>query len=83
MVKYIVQSGDTLGNIAVKYRTKVQAIVWANGIKNPNMIYPGQILRIPTDHYENNNHYYSHNNSYDYDNSDNKHHYYYKKHHND
>ncbi|SIS79945.1 LysM peptidoglycan-binding domain-containing protein [Alicyclobacillus vulcanalis] len=52
MVKYIVQPGDTLGNIAVKYDTTVSAIVRANGIKNPNMIYPGQVLKIPSKHYE-------------------------------
>ncbi|MDI9258587.1 LysM peptidoglycan-binding domain-containing protein [Alicyclobacillus sendaiensis] len=34
-MKYIVQPGDTLGNIAVKYDTTVSAIVRANGIKNP------------------------------------------------
>ncbi|GLF99964.1 hypothetical protein Alches_00040 [Alicyclobacillus hesperidum subsp. aegles] len=52
MVKYIVQRGDTLGNIAVKYDTTVSDIIRANGIKNPNMIYPGQVLRIPSKHYE-------------------------------
>ncbi|WP_245530707.1 LysM peptidoglycan-binding domain-containing protein [Alicyclobacillus acidocaldarius] len=52
VVKYIVQPGDTLGNIAVKYDTTVSAIVRANGIKNPNMIYPGQVLKIPSKHYE-------------------------------
>ena len=55
MVKYIVQRGDTLGTIAAKYGTSVGAIARANGIRNPNMIYKGQILRIPTDHYDNNN----------------------------
>jgi LysM repeat protein len=52
MVKYIVQPGDTLGNIAYKYRTTVQAIMKANGIKDPNMIHVGQIIRIPTDSYQ-------------------------------
>jgi LysM repeat protein len=51
MVKYIVQPGDTLGNIAVKYRTTVRAIVKANGIRDPNMLHVGQIIRIPTDSY--------------------------------
>lgn len=51
MVKYMVQSGDTLGTIAVKYDTTVHAIVMANGIKNPNMIHKGQILKIPSRHY--------------------------------
>lgn len=52
MVRYIVQPGDSLGTIAVKYGTTVQAIERANGIKNPNMIHTGQILRVPTQHYE-------------------------------
>ncbi|MDP9727153.1 LysM peptidoglycan-binding domain-containing protein [Alicyclobacillus sp. TC] len=51
MVRYMVQKGDTLGDIAVKYGTTVQAIVSANGIRNPNMIYPGQMLKIPSPHY--------------------------------
>ncbi|WAH45027.1 LysM peptidoglycan-binding domain-containing protein (plasmid) [Alicyclobacillus fastidiosus] len=77
----MVQPGDTLGNIAVKYGTSVQAIVWANGIKNPNMIYTGQILRIPTEHYDDNNNNYNNGNNYHWDNEDNyhkhyKHHYY-------
>lgn len=52
MVKYIVQPGDTLGNIAYKYRTTVRAIMKANGIKDPNMIHVGQIIRIPTEAYQ-------------------------------
>ena len=52
MVKYIVQPGDTLGNIAVKYRTTVRAIVKANGMKDPNMLHVGQIIRIPTGAYK-------------------------------
>ncbi len=37
---YTVQSGDTLSEIAARYRTTV------NGISNPNLIYPGEVLRI-------------------------------------
>jgi LysM repeat protein len=33
--------------IAVRYRTTVSAIVRASKIKNPNLIYPGQRLKIP------------------------------------
>jgi len=44
---YIVQSGDSLSSIAGKFRTTVDAIVRANGIKNPNLIYVGQRLTIP------------------------------------
>lgn len=43
---HIVQKGDTLYHIAKKYGTTIQAIVALNGIKNPNLIYPGQKLKI-------------------------------------
>jgi LysM repeat protein len=64
MVKYIVQRGDTLGTIASKYDTSVSAIVRANGIRNPNMIYPGQVLRVPSKHYDDNKHYHYDNNNH-------------------
>ncbi len=44
---YIVQRGDTLAAIAARYGVTVQAIVAANGIKDPNHIEPGQRLTIP------------------------------------
>ena len=45
-VEYTVKSGDTLWGIARMYRTSVSAIVSENGIANPNLIYPGEVLRI-------------------------------------
>lgn len=45
-VTYTVQSGDTLWKIALEYGTTVQKIVDINGIGNPNLIFPGQVLRI-------------------------------------
>ena len=45
---YIVQRGDTLGQIAAKYGTTVQELVEINNIQNPNLIFPGQNLRILT-----------------------------------
>lgn len=45
---YTVQWGDTLSQIAVRYGTTVQAVAQANGIVNPNLIYAGQVLWIPT-----------------------------------
>ncbi|WP_052356711.1 GH25 family lysozyme [[Clostridium] dakarense] len=45
---YIVQSGDTLTSIAKKFNTTVNELVNLNGIQNPNLIYAGQILKIPT-----------------------------------
>jgi LysM repeat protein len=44
---YIVQRGDTLAILAARYHTTVAAIVRANGLTNPNLIYAGQILYIP------------------------------------
>ena len=46
---YIVQSGDTLTSIAIRFDTTVQAIVDLNDLENPNLIYVGEILKIPTD----------------------------------
>ncbi len=45
-ITYIVQWGDTLGSIAVRFGTTVQAIAQLNGIINPNLIYVGQKLII-------------------------------------
>lgn len=47
-IYYTVQSGDTLYEIATRYGTTVQEIVDINHIANPNLIYPGQTLRILT-----------------------------------
>lgn len=46
-VTYIVQSGNTLSGIALKYRTTVQELVILNNIKNPNLIYPGEKFKVP------------------------------------
>lgn len=46
---YTVRSGDTLSGIAAKYGTTYQALAKHNGIANPNVIYPGQQIRIPND----------------------------------
>lgn len=43
---YTVQSGDTLSEIAQRYNTTYQKIANDNGISNPNLIYPGQVLKI-------------------------------------
>ena len=45
-ITYVVKSGDTLSAIATKYRTTYQIIAAKNNIANPNLIYPGQILKI-------------------------------------
>lgn len=47
-VSYTVKSGDSLSAIASRYGTTVAAIAARNGISNPNLIYVGQKLTIPT-----------------------------------
>lgn len=43
---YIVKKGDTLSGIAKKYKTTVDKLVKLNNIKNKNLIYVGQKLRV-------------------------------------
>lgn len=43
---YTVSYGDTLSSIASRYGMTVNALVTLNGIKNPNWIYPGQVLKL-------------------------------------
>lgn len=43
---YVVKSGDTLSGIADKYGTTYQRLAEINGIENPNLIYPGQTIKI-------------------------------------
>lgn len=43
---YTVQRGDTLSGIARRYGVTVQYLVKLNGIRNPNLIYPGQLIKI-------------------------------------
>jgi uncharacterized YkwD family protein/spore coat assembly protein SafA len=46
---YIVQRGDSIWKIAVKYQVGMSEIIAANPqIKNPNLIYPGQKITIPS-----------------------------------
>jgi LysM repeat protein len=44
---YVVQRGDTLSAIAVRYQTTVQQLVQMNGLSNPNLIAVGQRLAVP------------------------------------
>ncbi len=43
---HVVQRGETLASIARRYGTSVSALVAANGLRNANLIYVGQRLRI-------------------------------------
>jgi len=45
-ITYTVKSGDTLSYIADMYGTTYQHIADINGIKDPNVIYVGQVLKI-------------------------------------
>jgi LysM repeat protein len=44
---HVVQPGENLFRIALKYGVTVEAFAIANGISNVNLIYPGQELVIP------------------------------------
>ena len=46
---YLVQPGDTLAKIAEKYDTDYRVLAEINGIRNPNLIYPGQKLKVGKD----------------------------------
>lgn len=44
---YTVRPGDTLWQIAQEYGTSAADLAEENAISNPNLIYPGEVLRIP------------------------------------
>jgi LysM repeat protein len=44
---YVVKKGDTLSGIALRFGVSVQALAAANGITDPRLIRPGQVLVIP------------------------------------
>lgn len=46
-VLYTIKRGDTLSEIAAKYDTTVNEIATLNNISNPNLIYAGNIIRVP------------------------------------
>lgn len=45
--EYEVRRGDTLFRLAQRFNTTVNQLVYYNSIKDPDLIYPGQILIIP------------------------------------
>lgn len=47
IVEYIVQAGDTLFAIALRFGTTVEAIRQANGLAEGDILNVGQLLRIP------------------------------------
>jgi LysM repeat protein len=44
---YLVRFGDTLSSIALRYGTSVYALMIANSIPNPNLIFAGMRLMLP------------------------------------
>jgi len=44
---YTIRVGDSLTSIAQRFGTTIRALMDANAISNPNLIYVGQVLRIP------------------------------------
>ena len=45
---YTVQRGDTLASIALRHGVSLWSLVQANAIRNPSLIYVGQVLTIPS-----------------------------------
>jgi len=45
---YVVHRGDTLGQIADRYRLPLQTLAGANGITNTNLVPAGRVLLIPS-----------------------------------
>ncbi len=43
---YIVRPGDTLWSIAKRYGLRIEDIKKYNNLQNPDMIYPGQRLKL-------------------------------------
>lgn len=45
---YTVRGGDTLAAIAARYNVSLDALMVANGLTNPNVVFAGQVLALPT-----------------------------------
>lgn len=58
IINYKIKSGDTLSQIALKYNTTVSSIVSLNNIKNPNVIYIGDVIKIMKNNTSSNVSYY-------------------------
>lgn len=44
---YVVKKGDSVYKIAQRFGTTMQAIILGNNLRNPDLIFPGQVLYIP------------------------------------
>jgi len=49
---YTVKQGDTLTKIANQYKTTVEVLTSLNGLKNANLIYVGQKIKLPVTKYK-------------------------------
>lgn len=47
---YTIKTGDTLSAIAEKYKTTYQHLAEINGITDPNLIYAGQVIKVPSNY---------------------------------
>ena len=47
-ILYIVKRGNTLTQISREYNVSINSIVTLNSIRNPDLIFAGEILRIPS-----------------------------------
>jgi len=46
-IRHTVEAGEILSAIADTYGVRLEALVAANGLANPNAIFPGQVLVVP------------------------------------
>jgi LysM repeat protein len=45
---YTIRTGDTLGDIGARHGVSREELARLNGIDEPDLLFPGQELRIPT-----------------------------------
>jgi LysM repeat protein len=45
---YTIRTGDTLGDIGARHGVSREELAHLNGIDEPDLLFPGQELRIPT-----------------------------------
>lgn len=45
---HTVRRGDSLASIAAEHGVDAEEMARLNGIDNPDLIYPGQVFRVPT-----------------------------------
>jgi murein DD-endopeptidase MepM/ murein hydrolase activator NlpD len=47
ITEYIVQPGDSISEIANRLGVSTETVIWANDLSDPNLIRPGEVLRVP------------------------------------